>query len=541
MLPLRDARISRRELLARGAVLGSAALALAACAPARPLAELPSSGATATSTSTSTSTQTPRFGGTLRIGRLEDIIPTAVPHLLAPANFQVDNLIYDTLVGYDQQLVARPRLATSWAWSPDFLELTLQLRPGVAFHTGRPFTSDDAKFNLERLRDPAVGSQLQGYATAMQVSAPTPGTLVINYDTPMRSSFDALSATFMADPQTIDQSATGRQFVGTGPFVFTEWLQGDHLTVHRNPNYWQTGRPYLDGLELRVFHNQQQAEIALETGAIDWMVGVAGADARRLQADPDYMVLDNSKGSFYLYLGLDVNAPGLQDKRVRQALGFAINRQRIVDSTLNGFGRSASTPWPIGSPAYDATLDASYAYDLEHARQLLADADWMATTPLPLFVSEALPSTIQMAQILQSDLASIGVPVAIQTLSQPDFVSRLTKSQFQGAWITAISWMNLSPTTFFNAAFPVRIPNSSNFVSPAYKSLIDQLSVSTDDTQQRQTTDQLTRMLLDEAFLLVIAELTMQQSGAEVVRSTVRDVVADRLSLIAYQDVWVTQ
>ena len=93
-------------------------------------------------------------GGTLRVGRLEDISLVGIPHLLAPANFQISNLIYDTLIEYDDQLVPRPRLATSWEWSADYLQLSLQLRPGVKFHTGRPFTSDDAKFNLERLRRP---------------------------------------------------------------------------------------------------------------------------------------------------------------------------------------------------------------------------------------------------------------------------------------------------------------------------------------------------------------------------------------------------
>jgi peptide/nickel transport system substrate-binding protein len=518
-------------------MFGSLGLALAACAPSLPPVGPPAS----VPTGSPGSTQTPKAGGPLRIGRLEDILVTAVPHLLAPANFQIDNLIYDTLVEYDDQLVPRPRLATSWEWSADFLQLTFRLRPGVKFHTGRTFTSDDAKFNLERLRDPSVGSQFQGYAHAMTVSAPSADTLVINYDAPMRSSFDAISLTFMADPRSLEQSSTGQQFVGTGPFAFKEWVQGDHLVVQRNPDYWQPGKPYLDGAELRVFQNQQQALVALETGAIDWMVGVAAPDARRLQSDPGYTVLESGKRSTYFYLGLNVSVPALADKHVRQALGFTLSRQRIVDSILYGFGRAASTPWPIQSSGYDANLDATYTYDLDHARHLLTQAGWAPAQAVPLFVSEALPSTMQMAQIIQADLASIGVPMTIQTLGQAEFVGRLTKGQLPGAWITGVSWMNFSPTTFFNVAFPVRMPNSSHFESSTYKALIDQLTVATDDQQQRQTVDQLTRILLDEAFVLMMAESTLQQSGAEVVHSTVKNITADRFSLIAYQDLWLGQ
>ena len=130
------------------------------------------SSETAPQPATAAARQSPKPGGTLRVGRLEDISLVGIPHLLAPSNFQVSNLVYDTLVEYDDQLVPRPRLATSWEWSPDFLQLSLQLRQGVRFHTGRPFTSADAKFNLERLRDPSVGSQFRNYANLMKVTAP---------------------------------------------------------------------------------------------------------------------------------------------------------------------------------------------------------------------------------------------------------------------------------------------------------------------------------------------------------------------------------
>jgi hypothetical protein len=99
--------------------------------------------------------------------------------------------------------------------------------------------------------------------------------------------------------------------------------------------------------------------------------------------------------------------------------------------------------------------------------------------------------------------------------------------------------MNFSPATFFNAAFPVRIPNSSNFTSSTYAALIDQLSAATDDQQQRQTVEQLTRTLLDEAFVLMITESTLQQSGAEVVHAAVKNITTDRFRLVAFQDLWL--
>ena len=162
----------RRAVLRYGLALGSSTLLLAGCTPARPSSSgMPPSP-----------TLTPRTGGTLRIGRPGDIVPAGAPFLLTAANVHLFTLLYDTLVSYDAQLTPQPRLATSWQWSTDARRLTLTLRPGVKFHTARPFTSADAKFNLEHLREPAVGSQWRTYANAMHISTPDPSTLVIDYD-----------------------------------------------------------------------------------------------------------------------------------------------------------------------------------------------------------------------------------------------------------------------------------------------------------------------------------------------------------------------
>jgi peptide/nickel transport system substrate-binding protein len=534
-----QSEITRRALLARALTFGSVALTLATGTstaqqqgtpqepglPASPARALPE----------------PKAGGTLRVGKPEDIILAGAPHLLTTGNFPLYNLVYDTLLVYDQQLNPQPRLATTWVWSPNFRELTLQLRPGVTFHTGRPFTSNDAKFNLERLRDPAVGSQWLNYAQLMRVEAPAPDTLVISYDAPARSSFDTLALTFLADPQTLDQTAVGQQFVGTGPFRFQEWVPGDHLTVLRNPAYWQPGKPHLDRVELHVLPDPQAALVTLEAGGVDWLRGVPGQDARRLQADAAYQVLLTGVGGTFYYVGLDVNAPPLADRRVRQAFGYALNRQRLVDTALFGLGRPASIPWPEQSLAYDAALDQTYTYDPARARQLLDAAAWEPGTVVPLSVPNGVAVSVQMAEILQADLAGIGVQLAVQKLNQPDFVARLQKGQFGGAWIVSMGLMNLNPATFFKTAFPVRVPNASNFVSQRYQQLIDQAFAATDDHQLQMSLRELTQILLDEAFVVLIAEGSGQETGPEAARATVRNVTWDRFGGFAYQDVWLDQ
>ena len=521
--------LTRRELLFRSIGFGSSALLLGACS-GLPLPKAPFAPPQPTAASG------PSRGGVLRISQRNDIALAAVPHLLLPQNLRLYSLVYDTLVANDTQLRPQPRLATSWQWSSDFRQLTIQLRAGARFHTGRAFTSADAKFNLERLRDPSLGSQWTSYAQQMHFDASDPGTLIVNYDAPSRSSFDALIGTYMAEPQSIGNAP----FIGTGPFRFQDWVPGDHLTFVRNPDYWQAGKPFVDQVVLHVEPDPQASLIGLESNNLDWTTGVAGQDARRLQADPAYQVLlTGSGGNNYYAVCLDTGVPTLADKRVRQALSYALNRQRIVDSALAGYGRAASTIWPPQALGHDAVQDQTYDYDLSRARQLLLAAGWNSNTTLPLRVTSNLPTDVAIAEIYQADLAAVGVNAVIQRGSAAELVTLIQNHQIGGAVITAMGLMNLHPATFFTSNIYARVPNPSNFTSDRYTSLIGQAVAVSDDTQLKSVVHDLTQVMLDEAFLLPIAETQGAPAGPDVAHSAVKDVAWNSFGIYAFEDVWL--
>ena len=517
--------LSRRTLLWRSLGAGSGALLVAACsglrAPSQPLVQ-------------PTTSSRSRRGGALRISQPTDIAPVVIPHLVVPQNFVLYPLMYDTLLTYDAQLQPQPRLATGWQWSADARQITLQLRPGVKFHSGKPFTSAEVKANLEHLRNPAVGSEWMSYANQMHIDAPDPGTLVISFDMPNKSSLDALANTFMSDPATLGTNT----FVGTGPFRFQEWVQGDHLTFVRNPAHWQSGKPYLDQVTLQIQPDPQTSVVAMESGSLDWVIGVAAEDARRLQADHAYQVLLNaSGGNLFFMVGVDTNVPALADKRVRQAFSYAVNRQRMVDAALAGYGRPASIIWPPQSLAYDAGLDQSRAYDLDKARQLLNEAGWDPSTRVALRVGADLPAPAVMAQIYQGDLNAIGVNVSLEQKSTQEMLVLLQKRQVGGAWISPTNLMNFSPATFFTSNAFARVPNPSNFTSDQYTSLVGQATAATDDQTLKTVAHDLTQLMLDESFFIPIAQ--SQFAGLGVARTTVKDVAWDSTSMYKFQDVWL--
>jgi peptide/nickel transport system substrate-binding protein len=524
--------LTRRSVLARALTVGSAALLGACTVPSR----LP-----IRATASPVAGGAPRTGGTLRMAKVGDIVSAGAPFLLTPANLHLFPLIYDSLVTYDTHFAPQPRLASSWAWSSDALRLTLNLRPGVRFHSGRPFTSVDAKANLEQQRDPALGSIWRSYLNSMHINAPDPLTLVIDYDAPAMGSFDVLAGTLMPDPQLLDDTNAGRGFFGTGPFRFREWVPSDHLTVTRNADYWQPGKPYLDQVELRIMNDPQAALVALESGSVDWVSGVPGLDARRLQNDPTYQVMLTATGGTFYYLGFDVAQPALADQRVRQALTFALNRQRMVDTALAGYGRPASVPWPQFSLGYDAVQDATYTFDQSRARQLLQSAGWDPATSLTLALPSSSPLTNMMAAVYQADLASIGVSLTIQQLETVDFFSRMLAGNFGGLWMTSMGAMNLSPATFLTSAIPMRIPNPSHFDLQRYRDLMAQIVAETADAQLKSELHEITQIVLDQAFVGMIAEATDRDAGPEVALSSVQNAIWNVFGLFAFEDVWLAR
>ena len=227
---------TRREVI--GLALGGvAASLLAACSAPAPQAAPSTATAPAAQTAAPASSQ-PKAGGTLRVGLLGD--PSNFdPHFIATGAILPTHLPFDHLTAYDDQRKPQPRLAESWDVSSDFKQIKLVLRQGVQFHSGRELTSDDVKYNLLRVRDPKVGvSQLRTLSSWFQtVDTPDKYTVVLGADQPRPAMFDLFEYLNIVDQTTMEGSPDDRKkLVGTGPFVLTEYQQGDHFSFTRNKN-----------------------------------------------------------------------------------------------------------------------------------------------------------------------------------------------------------------------------------------------------------------------------------------------------------------
>lgn len=500
---------TRRSALAV-IVSGASAALLAACGtPAPPAATpapvQPTAKPQAVVQPTTKPQAQPRSGGTLRAA-LQTDLPNVDPHFNAPSAYDALWPAFDRLIYLDNKLQPQPMLAESWDLAPDFKRVTFHLRKGVQFSTGREFTSDDVKYNLLRVRDPKVGAGgFAGFSNWWTIDTPDKYTITLTSDTSRPLLFDNLETFNIIDQVTAEGPNAKSEAVGTGPFVLKEWVQGDHVTLVKNNNYWQSGRPYLDSIEYKILRDAQTMLTHLEAGTADMVLNPPLRDIARLKDDPKYQAATNpNTGRFYV-AGWNVGGAPLNNKLVRQALNFAMNRQRFVDSILVGLSRPMTLPWGSGSPAYEEGKANFFKFDLDKAKSLLSQAG-VGPFSLEYLISPNFPELLDFGQVYQADLATIGVTMTIKQAESATFFDAINKRTYPGMYTITSARAQLAPgITFSSTATFNADQNNEGFSSEVYTQLARATATETDPQKLKQVYSQMNDLLLDEAFASAIA------------------------------------
>ena len=492
---------------------GASSVIMAACGGAVPIPSPAATVATSTSSGTTPSTQ-PRPGGTIRTGILGDL-PGLDGHLQLQTNSQSIAFAYDTLVGYDEQLTPLPMLAESWDVSSDLKTLKLNLRKGVQYHDGREFTSDDVKWNLLRVRDPKLAGVAGFFANQSNwftgIEAPDKNTVVLTSDQPRVGVFDFLFAFNMLDKNTMEGPDAKTTVNGTGPFVFQEWVQGDHVGLTKNKNYWRSGVPYLDGMHVGIFKDSQSMMASLEAGAIDVADAPPIPDIVRLKSNPSYQtIVTTSAGTYYVIIA-NVQVAPTGNKLFRQGINYAINRKRFADAVLQGLaGAPQDLPYPPQAPAYDAPRNGRYTFDLDKARSLVAQSG-VSNTDLEIVFSNTsfgIENT-QMTQILASDLATIGVNLTLRPVDFATQFDTAVKRTYAGLLMSAGSNANLADSTtplisnkFWN---PDVSQNFTGLDDPEYTRLVAAAASEPDAARRKELYGQIEDIILDQSAVMVLS------------------------------------
>lgn len=433
-------------------------------------------------------------------------ISTLDGHNTTPNQFDTTWSVFDRLIGYDAKLQPQPELAESWDVSADLTQIQLHLRKGVQWHSGREFTSDDVKYNMLRVRDtklqiPTLRNQSMWFST---IDTPDKYTVVLKSDLPRPAIFDFFEYFNQVDQETMEGPDAKTKSIGTGPFKFVEWVQGDHLTFARNPNYWRSGRPYVDSFVASP-RDAQAVLVQFEAGALDVAKGPPPADFARFKADPTYQTSVNPVSGNYFLFGLNLGIPPLDDKRVRQALNYALDRQRFADTFLFGTGVPESLPWPPGSPAFEPAKQNYYSFDLDKAASLLKQAG-VSSLELDCNILNTWPQLVSFAPAYQADLAKIGVKLNIRALELAIWVDEAVNRKYKGMYLANSTFAQLEPSsTLSNGRATDPNSNNSLFKNDQYAQLIATAASEPDVTRRKAIYSQLNDILLDESFIMVLA------------------------------------
>jgi peptide/nickel transport system substrate-binding protein len=460
----RRGEITRRQFLslATGLVGSAAAVALvSACGPAAtPTAkpeESPLPGETPVTTPMPTEAAGPSYGGTLVLGYSSNITNMDPPRVIGQWNNIPWYMAHDGLIRAKRESATEfePALAEDWEVSEDGLKWVFHLRDGVTFHDGTPFDADAVVFNFARIIDPdhpshtadmASGSQNFRFMDKVEAVDELTVEMTLKWPFPYVDQMIATYDGLMVCPSTVQQygDQSSKHENGTGPFKLTEWIEGDRMVFTAYDDYWD-GRPYVDQVVLRTIVEPSTQLAELQAGSVHIVEGITHPrNIPIIQNDPSLRI-DTLPGYNQARLGFNLTKPVFQDKRVRQAINYAINRQNLADYLFQGLATPTSFEIPDINPYHDPSI-AGWEYDPEKARQLLSEAGYADGLEIDCWQSNiATPHNLvgpDLGTSLQADLAMVGIKVKLVTVEYGTLWKVLKEAVDKEEWTTLDTWID---------------------------------------------------------------------------------------------------
>jgi len=443
-----------------------------------------------------TTSQAPqsKMGGTLNVGLQSDAVTLDPMKSSALYDRQIMYNIYDTLVQVNAQNSIVPDLATSWTYKTP-TQLIFTLHSGIKFQDGTPFNAAAVVFNINRYLNTPLSFRASELSAVKSVVAQDDLHVVFNLKKPFSPLLATLTdrAGMMLSPTAVQKLganlANNPVNAGTGPFIFSTWLKGDHLTIKRNPNYWKKDSqgqtlPYLSSIVYKPFTNGTIEYSNLQTGAINVADSVDPNDVANAQANPSLVYKQIPALSFY---GMELNtkAAPFDNLYVRQAIEWGVNRSEILTNVLKGLGVAAQGPIAPTSWAFNSQF-APYSYNVSQAKKLLAQGGHPNGISFNLIIASGSPLTTQLAQYLQSELQPAGITVNIKQETFAALLSDGTAHNFQAV---LLNWSGRPDPdgnmyTYFHTGGS---NNDMQFSNPQVDALLEQARV--DQTLSARTAD----------------------------------------------------
>jgi peptide/nickel transport system substrate-binding protein len=416
---------------------------------------------------------------------------------------RVHQLVFDYLLALDEQLRPTGGLATHWE-QPDPLTYVVYLRKGVRFHDGRELTADDVVHTFGSFIDPNFISPRKGaYRMLDRVEAVDPYTVRFTLKEPFGSF--PIQLVMPVVPKGAGAELRERP-IGTGPYKFVSFAVDDHVTLEAFPDYFR-GAPANDGVVLKVIPDEIMRALELRKGTVDMVVNDLSPDVVHQLEKEKAVTIAEAPGTDYAYVGINMRDPVLADRRVRHALGYAIDRQAIVEHLRRGLARPAVGVLPPASWAFEANV-FQFAHDPAKAIALLEDAGYRdpdGDGPQPRLRLSLKVSTNEFirlqAAVIQEDLKRVGVELDVRSYEFATLYADVLKGNFQ---LFTLQWVGVSDPDMLRRVFHSQQmpPNGFNrgyYDNPEVDRLIDAAMAAESEAERRKLYGDAQRVVAEDA------------------------------------------
>ncbi len=487
------------------------------------------------------------------------------PQTLDPARITdtygraISQQIFDGLVQFDQTLTVKPALAEFWRASRDGLTWTFELRKGVKFHHGREVVADDVVYSFSRLLDPKTKSgaaelflNIKGAREFAQGRARTVSGLVALDRYTVQITLEEATVPFVAvipvgqakivprDLVEAQGTAFGAQPVGTGPFKFVRWERGKEIALVANPGHFE-GPPKISRLIYRVFPGDQRDTMHDEflKGNLEDAPVPLQADRRVLANDPAHIYVKRPMISLRFY-GFNTRLKPLDDRRVRRAIVFAIDRETIIQNVFNGQHTFARGILPPGMLGFNPDL-IGYPFDRQKARELLAEAGYpggRGLAPIAIWSGTRRDDIVHEHEQIKKALAAVGIPVEFQyNTSWPAFSKLVDEGKlpiFLYAWYADVP----DPDNFLAKLFHSRSPrNFFGYANPVVDDVLASARAATDPQMRVERYRKAEQLILDDAPIMPVFHHTYERLFQPYVRSVEVNGLGD--PYIPFRKIWL--